>query len=106
MLALRCSHNAWSAQEVRISKPRGAQRSAVDRPVSLRLSYQHNDARLAIDGPVQRDVYASIAELHEAMTAPAAVLGMYLHLVDDDGECLMIKKWLPDVPADDQLQGV
>lgn len=89
-------------QEVRISMPRGARRSAPGRPVSLRLSYQHNDARLAIDGPVQRDAYGSVAELHQAMGVTEAARGLDLHLVDH-GECLIIRKWLPDVVADGQV---
>ena len=70
----------------------------------LRLSYQHNDVRRGVDGPLQRDVYASVTDLHEALQVPAAARGLELHLVDED-ECLLIQKWQPDSGADEQLTG-
>ena len=89
-------------QEVRIGLPLPARQSACGQPKPLRLSYQHNDVRHGVDGPLHRDVYASVAGLHDAMQAQAAARGLDLQLVDDD-ECLVIRKWQADLVADDQL---
>jgi len=92
------------AQEVRISLPLGARQSACGQPKPLRLSYQHNDVRRGVDGPLHRDVYESVADLHNAMQVPAAAQGLELDLIDDN-ECLLIRKWPPDLGADDQILG-
>ncbi len=91
-------------QEVRISLPVGARHSTCRQIKPLRLSYQHNDVRRGVDGPLRRDVYASVMDLHEAMQVPAAARGLQLQLVDED-ECLLIRKWQPDLDADDQIVG-
>jgi len=42
--------------------------------------------------------------LHNAMQVPAAAQGLELDLIDDN-ECLLIRKWPPDLGADDQILG-
>ena len=71
-------------------------RSAGQPPRSQRLSYQHNDERRAVDGPLQRDVYDTIVDLHHAMEEPAALKGIHLEL-DSSGKRLVFRKQLPDV---------
>ena len=90
---------ARAAQEVAIRLPRRAQSSADQLQRSLRLSYQHNDARRNVDGPLQRDVYATVGHLHDAMEGPAAESGVTVELVEG-GNCLIIRRQCLEVLAD------
>jgi hypothetical protein len=96
MPALCARGNGVASQEVTICLPRSALRSAEKSPRSLRLSYRHNDERWAVDGPLQRDVYSTVAELHDATAEPAVSKGLDLEL-GDGGNCLVVRKRPPDV---------